>query len=146
MEINSNLKKEKKSRALIIAENKKAQEIKHVLELRDEMLENKIDKKLIKKYVDEQYENINQVYEKKIKKHQEKELNKQTKNMEKEVKIKRKKAIEFLLKNKTYLEEKKYNPDYIKKYVEKQYSEINQIYNISNIHKNIDLDQIDFID
>jgi hypothetical protein len=142
MEINFN---QKKSRALIIAENKKAQEIKHVLELRDEMIAHNIDKKLIKKYIDEQYEKINQIYEKKIKKHQENELNKQTKNMEKEIKIKRKKAIEFLLKNKTYLEEKKYNPDYIKKYVEKQYNEINQIYNISNI-KNIDLDQIDFID
>jgi len=142
MEINFN---QKKPRALIIAENKKAQEIKHVLELRDEMLTYNIDKKLIKKYIDEQYEKINQVYETKIKKYQENELNKQTKNMEKEIKIKRKKAIEFLLKNKTYLEEKKYNPDYIKKYVEKQYNEINQIYNISNI-KNIDLDQIDFID
>jgi hypothetical protein len=148
METKFNQKKEKKPRVLIIAENKKAHEIKHVLELRDEMIANKIDDKLIKKYLDEQYNKINQDYEEKIKKYQENELKKQTKIADKEVKIKREKAIEFLLKNKAYLEEKGYKPEYIKNYVDKQYKEINQIYSPISPggDYNVDLEQVNFID
>lgn len=149
MEIKFNQKKEKKPRAITITENKRTQEIKHVLELRDEMIANNIDEKLIKKYLDEQYSKINQEYEKKIKKYQENELKKQTKMVDKELKIKREKAIEFLLKNKAYLEEKCYKPEYIKKYVDKQYKEINQIYSIGSedkIYNNVDLEKVNFID
>ena len=150
----NNKTKQKKPRTLTIAENKRAQEIKNVLELRDEMIENKIDEKLIKKYLDQQYEKINKEYEEKIKKYQNNELKKQNKIVEKETKIKREKAINFLLKNKYYLEEKGHNPEYIKKYVEKQYKEINQIYNPSYSYlleledkfANINLDQVNFID
>lgn len=149
METKFNQKKEKKPRAITITENKRAQELKHVLELRDEMIANKIDEKLIKKYLDEQYSKINQEYEEKIKKYQENELKKQTKMVDKELKIKREKAIEFLLKNKAYLEEKCYKPEYIKKYVDKQYNEINQIYSIDSedkIYNNVNLEKVNFID
>lgn len=140
--------KEEKSRVLTIAKNKRNREIKYVLELRDEMIINKIDQKLINKYLDEQYIKINQEYEEKIKKYQENKLKKQTKLIEKELKVKRKKAIEFLLKNKVYLEEKGYKSEYIKKYVDKHYNEINQNYSIDsedNIY-NVNLDQVNFID
>lgn len=152
MDSNLNKKTEKKSRTLIIADNKKALKIKQVLELRDEMIKNKIDNKLIKKYLDEEYEKINQEYEEKIKKHQENELKREEKKIKekekKEKKVKREKAIQFLLKNKTYLEEKGYKPEYIKKYVDKHYKELNQIYSIVPETKiyNIDLDQVNFID
>ena len=148
METKFSQKKGKKPRALTIAENKKTKEIKHVLELRDEMVANNIDDKLIKRYLDEQYEKINQDYDEKIKKHEENEVKKQTKMAKKEFKVKREKAIEFLLKNKAYLEEKGYKPEYIKKYVEKQYNEINQTYSIDPEDKNyiVDLEQVNFID
>lgn len=148
MENKFSKKKEKKPRALTIAENKRAREIKHVLELKEEMIANKIDEKLIKKYLDEQYNIINQLYEEKIKKYQDNELKKQTKQMEKVLKVKREKAIEFLLKNKVYLEEKGYKHEYIKNYVDKQYKEINLIYSIDPKDKiyNVDLDKVNFID
>ncbi len=148
MENNISNKKEKKPRSLIIAENKRASEIKHVLELRDEMIANKIDNKLIKKYLDEQYNKINQSYEEKVKKYQEKELKKQNKQTKEVLKVKREKAIEVLLKNKAYLEDHGYKHEYIKKYVDKQYNEINQNYSIDPEDKiyNVDLDKVNFID
>jgi hypothetical protein len=140
--------KGKVNRAVTIATNKRTKDIKHVLELRDEMIANKIDIILIKKYLDEQYENINQEYDKKIKKHKETELKKQIKLNKKEIMIKRTKAIEFLLKNKAYLEEKCFKPEYIKIYVERQYNEINQNYSTCPEHNiyNIDLEHVNFID
>ena len=140
--------KNKVPRSITIADNWKNKEIKHVLELRDEMIANNIDEKLIKKYVDEQYEKINKDYEDKIKKYQDKQTTKQFKIEEKDLKNKRKKAIDILLKNKAVLEEKGYRPDYIKKYVDRQYKEINQIYSLDPEDKfyNVDLNQINFID
>ena len=44
---------QKKSRSLTIAENKRSQEIKFVLELKEEMVANNINERLIKKYLDE---------------------------------------------------------------------------------------------
>jgi len=140
--------KEGKSRVFTIAKNKRDRGIKHVLELRDEMNANNIDQELIKKYIDEQYIKINQEYEDKITKYQKNKLKKQTNLIEKELKVKRKKAIEILLKNKAYLEEKGYKSEYIKKYVDKYYNEINQNYSIDledNIY-NVNLDQVNFID
>jgi hypothetical protein len=145
MESKSN---QKKSKAITIATNKRTHELNHILELRDEMIENKIDEKLIKKYVDEQYERINQEYNLRIKKHQDNELKKQKKLVNQDMKIKRSKAIDFLLKNKIYLEENGYKPEYIKKYVDKQYKEINLIYTPDPedpIYR-VDLDQVNFID
>jgi hypothetical protein len=139
---------QKKSRSLTIAENKRSQEIKFVLELKNEMIANNISDKLIKKYLDEEFAKINETFEEKIKKIQKNELKKQTKILEKDKKNKREKAINCLLKNKASLEEKGYNPEYIKKYVEKQYNEINKDYSVdleNNIY-NVDLEQVNFID
>ena len=71
----------------------------------------------------------------------------------KNIKKKRDKAVEFLLKNKTFLEEHGASKEYVKKYVEKQYQDINIFYDITNI-KPDDLDtdndfsndNVDFID
>jgi hypothetical protein len=153
--MNKNIKKEKIPREIVIANNKKQAEIKNVLTLRDEMVANNIDNKLIQKYINEQYEKINLEYEKKITKYNEKtKINTQTQSQQKkikDIKKKREKAIEFLLKNKRFLEEQGASKEYIKKYVDKQYQEINEYYNIANIKLNnsesTDLDNLaDFID
>jgi len=135
-------------RSITMANNSKNKEIKHVLELRDEMIVNNIDNSLIKKYLDEQYDKINQEYEKKIKKYYDKQTKIENKNVEKDVKQKREKAVEFLLKNKTFLEENGASREYIKKYVEIQYNMINLTYNIdySDPYDLIDLDKLNFID
>ncbi len=130
----NNNQKEKLPRGIVIANNKKQSDINNVLILRDEMLANKIDEKLIKKFLDEQYEKINGEYEKRITKYTEKNKNQAKKKSIQEVKKKREKAVEFLLKNKAFLEEHGASKEYIKKYVEKQYQEINEYYDISNIN------------
>lgn len=139
--------KEKQPRAITMAENWKKKEIKNILLLRDEMIVNNINDKLIKEYLDEQYNRINKEYDNKIEKYYKKEKQKQYKLLNKELKIKREKAIEFLLKNKFFLEEKGANPEYIKKYVDKQYEAINHAYSLDPDDLfNIDLACINFID
>lgn len=145
----NNTQKEKLSRVISIANNKKNNEIKNILSLRNEMIENSIDSNLIKKFIDEEYEKINKNYEDKIKKSNSKSNNYNIKNKIKNIKKKREKAIEFLLKNKTFLEEHGASKEYIKKYIELQYQEINEFYDIKNINLdnyNSDNDNIDFID
>jgi len=141
-------KSNKTPRSITMAENWKNKEVRHVLELRDEMLANKIDEKLIKKYIDEQYDKINQEYEEKIKKYLEKQKKLENKNLEKNIKQKREKAIQFLLKNKTFLEDNGASKEYIKKYVDMQYNIINQTYILDNSdsYNKIDLDLVNFID
>jgi len=136
MEINEN----KKSKTYIMAENKKNKEIKFVFKVRDEMISNNIDEKVIKQYIEEEYKKIINEYNEKIIKYNEKQ-SKQNKNQNKLDKIKRNKEIEIILKNKYCLEEKGYNSEYIKKYVDRQYNEINKKYNYS-----VNLPNIDFID
>jgi hypothetical protein len=145
---NTYTKTKKPPRSITMSENWKKREIKHVLELRDEMLANNIDETLIKKYVDEQYYKINQEYESKINKYLEKQRKQENKNLEKDIKQKRKKAIQFLLKNKDFLEEKGANKEYIKKYVDTQYNQINQIYILDNSdpYDIIDIESINFLD
>ena len=135
-------------RSITMANNSKNKEIKHVLELRDEMIANNIDKNLIKKYTNEQYDRINLEYETKIKKYFDKQKNLENKNLEKDIKQKRDKAVQFLLKNKAFLEENGASEEYIKKYVDRQYNIINLTYNIyySDPYDLIDLDKINFID
>jgi hypothetical protein len=141
-------KTNKVPRSITMAENWKNKEIKHILELRDEMLSNNIDDNLIKKYIDQQYDKINQEYETKIKKYYDKQKKLENKSVEKDVKQKRDKAIQFLLKNKAFLEENGASKEYIKKYVDRQYNIINLTYNIdySDPYDLIDLDKINFID
>lgn len=151
---NNNNQKEKIPRSIVIANNKKQKEIKNLLSLRDEMNDNSIDSTLIKKFVDEQYEKINKEYEDKISKHNKQNLqNNEMLSKIKNIKKKREKAVEFLLKNKTFLEEHGASKEYVKKYVEKQYQDINNFYDITNIKPdNLDTDNefnndnVDFID
>jgi hypothetical protein len=145
---NTKSKTNKVPRSLTMADNWKNKEIKHVLELRDEMIANNIDNNLIKKYIDEQYDKINQEYETKIKKYYDKQKKLENKSVEKDVKQKRDKAVQFLLKNKNFLEENGASKEYIKKYVDIQYNTINLTYNIdySDPYDTIDLDRINFID
>ncbi len=141
-------KTNKVPRSITMAENWKNKEIKHILELRDEMLANNIDDNLIKKYIDEQYDKINQEYETKIKKYYDKQKKLENKSVEKDVKQKKDKAIQFLLKNKNFLEENGASKEYIKKYVDIQYNMINLTYNIdySDPYDTINLELVNFID
>jgi len=141
-------KTNKVPRSITMAENWKNKEIKHILELRDEMLANNIDDNLIKKYIDEQYDKINQEYETKIKKYYDKQKKLENKSVEKDVKQKRDKAVQFLLKNKNFLEENGASKEYIKKYVDIQYNMINLTYNIdySDPYDTINLELVNFID
>ena len=144
----TNSKTNKVPRSITMAENWKNKEIKHILELRDEMLANNIDDNLIKKYIDEQYDKINQEYETKIKKYYDKQKKLENKSVEKDVKQKRDKAVQFLLKNKNFLEENGASKEYIKKYVDIQYNMINLTYNIdySDPYDTINLELVNFID
>jgi hypothetical protein len=65
--------------------------------------------------------------------------------------------VEFLLKNKSFLEEHGASKEYINKYVEKQYQEINEYYDIKNFKSEItdtnsdsdiecNYEQVNFID
>ncbi len=167
----NNNQKEKLPRAIVMANNKKQKQINNILMLRDEMIKNSIDSTLIKKFMDEEYEKINKEYQMKIEKANT-NLNGKSKETEtktnsnkknnlnpsvKEIKKKREKAVEFLLKNKSFLEEHGASKEYIKKYVEKQYQEINEYYNIENFKTNnansgsdsdneYNYEQVDFID
>jgi len=144
-----NYEKEKLPRAIVLANTKKTADIKKLLGLRDEMTSNNIDPVLIKNFIDEEYDKINKTYENKIRKCNEKQKNNLETKITKEVKQKKKKAIEFLIKNKNFLEEHGASKEYIIKYVEKQYTEINEYYNETNFTKpDFDLDNnlADFID
>lgn len=172
---NNNNQKEKLPRAIVMANNKKQKQINNVLMLRDEMIKNSIDSVLIKKFMDDEYEKINNEYLKKIEKAKtnsngktkETKTESKTKTKSnsnpvvsaKDIKKKREKAVEFLLKNKSFLEEHGASKEYIKKYVEKQYQEINEYYNIENFKNSnndtgsnsdsdnlCDNNQVDFID
>jgi len=125
-------------RSIVLANNWKTKELKLLNILRKEMITNKIDEQLIKEYVDEQYTLINKKYENKIKKYNDK-ININS-NEIKITKSERKKAVEFIMKNKKFLEENGAPIEYINNYVEKHYESINNRFLIKNIEK------IDFID
>ena len=112
----------KKSRSVIIAENKKSKQIKELLIMKDIMQNNDIDIELINEYLEEQYIIINKEYYDKI--------NKCTKTTSQDINKKRNDAIDFLIKNKNFLEQNGAPLEYIKKYVDKQYLEINFYYKI----------------
>ena len=119
----------KNSKIIKNATAKKNKKINELLQLRDQMIINNINHEITKKYVDEQYEIINVEYQKNI--------NKQT-NSSKNIDKRRKEAVQFLLKNKNFLEQNKASPEYIKEYIIKQYEDINKTYVLN--------DGINFID
>ena len=147
---NNNNQYNKLPRSIVIANNKKKADIKNILTLRDEMNKNNIDSKLINQFVNEQYDKINKEYEERLKKYNDKKIknndNKINNEINNEIKKKRGKAVEFLLKNKTFLEEHGASKDYVKKYVDKQYQEINEYYTNKNELDDIDIESINFID
>jgi hypothetical protein len=134
-----------KSRGVVLAENKKQSKIKELLIIRDEMIKNSIDENLIKKYVDSEYIKISKEFEDRVNKYNQKKQNDKKSNIN--IKKKKEKAIEFLLKNKFFLENNGASKEYITEYVNKQYAEINDYYNKDNFTlQTIDNDEVDFID
>ena len=113
----------KNSRIIKIATTKKNNKINELLQTRDQMINNNINHEIIKKYIDEQYEEINVNYQKSI--------NKKT-NPKKVMDKRRNEAIQFLLKNKLFLEQNNAKPEYITEYVRKQYEDINNTYVLDN--------------
>lgn len=119
----------KNSRIIKIATTKRNKKINELLQLKETMINNNIEEEIIKKFIDEQYTIINDIYQKSInkKKDDKKIMNKR-----------REDAIKFLLKNKSFLEQNNAEPEYIKEYVRKQYEDINKTYVVD--------DGINFID
>ena len=140
-------KTKKPPRAITMANNWKIKEIKIVLGLRDEMVAHNIDKDLIQEYMDEEYDRINTMYEARINKYNNKINN--NKNNNNKIKTNNKrlrdKAIEFLIKNKNFLEEKGYDSTFINNYVTKHYMVINNKFS-SKTENNNNIDEISFID
>lgn len=119
-------------RGITMANNWKIKEIKTIMILKEEMIKNNINEDMIKEFMDEQYNIINNKYNQRIErynKNKEKKLEKDKENIEKKTKIiKRENAVNFLIKNKMFLEDNGVNKKYIKDYTKKQYDEINKIY------------------
>jgi hypothetical protein len=113
---------------------KKNKKINELLKMKETMIEQNINDEIIKKYIEEQYEIINNEYNKNI--------NKKI-NPVKIMNKRKEKAVEFLIKNKLFLEQNKVKQEYIDLYVNKQYEDINKTYVIKN---NIKKDDFDFID
>jgi hypothetical protein len=109
-----------KSKILIRANNWKKKHINNILKIRDDMIQNNINKIVIDNYVNEQYNYINEIYKQKI--------SKDKINLDK----KRENEIKNLIKSKIILENSGYN---VLNYVNKRYYEINN-----------DLNYIEFID
>jgi hypothetical protein len=102
---------------------KKNKKINELLKMKESMIEQNISDKIIKKYVDEQYEIINNEYTKNINKKM---------NPNKLMNKRKEKAVEFLIKNKLFLEQNKVKQEYIDLYVKTQYEDINKTYVIKN--------------
>lgn len=135
----------KKPRGIIMADNWKKKEIQIVLSLREEMIQNNIDKNLIESYLNEQYAKIDKEYNQKIQKYNEK--NNESKNIIKTLESKRKKAIKLLAKNKLNMERLGVKPEEIKKYLDREYEQINNLYSYDPEDPNfINLDRVNFID
>jgi hypothetical protein len=121
-----------KPRGITMANNWKMKEIKTIMILKEEMIKNNINEDMIKEFMDEQYDIINNKYNERIErynKNKEKKLEKDKESIEKKTKIiKRENAVNFLIKNKMFLEDNGVNKKYIKDYTKKQYDEINKIY------------------
>ena len=112
----------KKSRYIISAEQKRLYDIDDMLKMKNIMKENNINEKYINNYVDEQYNKINKEYADKVKKYEQKYKSK-------ELKKERQDSIEFLIKNKNFLEQYNVKDEFINNYVERHYNKINEKFN-----------------
>ena len=106
-------------------------ELKNLETIKQEMEDNNIDIELINKYMDEEYEKIDEVYKKKVNSYLSKYKNDEIILTNSEIKTKREAAINFLLKNKTFLEENGVKPEQIKNFVDKEYKIINMKYPVN---------------
>lgn len=118
-------------RTIIIARNRKLKEMEQLEIIRKEMIDNNLDMELINKYIDEEYEKIDSVYKKKVNDYLSKYKNNEIVLTNSEIRDKREAAIEFLLKNKAFLEENGVKPEQIKKFVDREYSIINMKYPVN---------------
>lgn len=119
-------------RTIIMARNRKLKEIENLEIIRKEMIDNNLDIELINKYMDEEYEKIDTIYKKTVNDYLSKYENNKIILTNSEMKNKREAAIDFLLKNKTFLEENGVKPEQIKKFVDKEYGIINKKYPIND--------------
>jgi hypothetical protein len=128
-------KYQKQPRTIIMANNKRQKEIEHVLIVKNEMINNKIDDKLINEYINEQYKNINLEYETKIKTYWAKQ-NKINTNKNNKININKNIEISVLIQNKNFLEEAGYTQEYIEQYIDNYYQKINNKYIEKNKENN----------
>ena len=133
---------QKLPRALPLAKNWKEKEMRNVQCLRDEMIGAKIKTVLIEEFVSEEYNRIEAEHNRRVQKYHDKLKSPEEKKITRENNKAREKAVQFIIKNKAFLEEKGYNKEYIDKYVEKHYNFVNMKYNNNVKYK----DTIDFID
>ncbi len=119
----------KQPRAITMANNKKQKEVKNVLALRDEMVNNNIDSQLIQQFIDTEYCRINEEYAKRVNNYNKKQEKLAASSLDKKNSNQKKKDINIIVQNKLYLEEKGVDTKYIKTYMENQYNEINMKYN-----------------
>jgi hypothetical protein len=116
-----------KNKVKINAQKWKNKEIDKLIQLKKDMELSNIDKKIINEYMEKKYKKINALHDAKLlEEPTNKILNKQ-----------KDKDIENIIINKYYLTQKGYKSDYIEKYIEQQYKEIEKKYNKQ---------KIDFID
>jgi hypothetical protein len=108
-----------KNRVKINAKKWKDKEIDILLQKRKDMDLMNIGKNIIDEYMEEEYKMINKTYEIKL-------LEEPTK---KTVKKQKDKDLDNIITNKYYLEQKGYNKEYIEKYIEKEYNELERKYN-----------------
>jgi hypothetical protein len=132
----------KPTRGISLANSWRKKEVQHILNIRDEMTRNKIDSKTINNFLNEQYDKINKEYDDRIQKYNQKN---EENIIKRELEKKRDRAINFLIKNKNFLEEKGVNKKVIDNYVEKQYETINNKYKYKK-EEDINPESINFID
>jgi hypothetical protein len=136
----------KKSRSLTMASNCKKKQIKNIMVLQQEMVNNNIDQKLIDEFINDQYEIINNEYNLKVEKYNNKILSNLEINKSNKEKIKnRNKEISNLIKNKIILDKNGIDKEYINNYIINQYQNINNKYN-DIILDSDDQYNIEFID
>lgn len=111
-----------KNKVKINANKWKSKEVDKLLQIQKDMLSSNQTTKLIDEYVEEEYKKINKIYDKKLLE----EPSKKTLQKQKD------KDIDNILINKYYLIQKGYKTDYIDKYVEREYKEIEKKYNKTN--------------
>ena len=112
-----------KNKVKINAQKWKNKEIDKLIQLKKDMELSNIDKKIINEYIEKKYKKINALHDAKLlEEPTNKILNKQ-----------KEKDIKNIIINKYYLTQKGYKSDYIEKYIEQQYKEIEKKYNKQKI-------------